>query len=212
MSETRRRAAIWGAALALLTMIALAAWQWQWDMSALESWIEDHVILGAAVYVAAVASSVVLVPLSSLALIPLAAHVYGVLMAALLSGAGWWIGCLIAFQIARWGRRLVERVTSLEAVDRLEHKIPEDVGFAGIVVLRMVLPVDIVSFALGFLRDLRFSTYAVASLIGIIPFAFLWSFAGGELSKGHFLSFALAGLAMVLTVLVIRRLWQGLAR
>ena len=44
--------------------------------------------------------------------------------------------------------------------------MPEDLGFGGIVVLRMILPVDVVSFALGFLKRLRFRTYAVASHLG----------------------------------------------
>ncbi|TAK83545.1 MAG: hypothetical protein EPO20_18040 [Betaproteobacteria bacterium] len=65
----------------------------------------------------------------------------------------------------------------------------------------MILPVDIVSFALGLLKELRFSTYAIGSLIGILPFAFVWSYAGGELGAGRFLTFA--------AVLVIRRLWSA---
>lgn len=196
----------------LLATVGFGVWQWQWDMSVLEAWIEAHAVLGAAAYIAALAASVVLMPLSSLPLIPFAASVFGVWTTALLSSAGWWIGCLLAFQVARWGRRYLEHITSLNAVDRLEQKIPEDVGFAGIVMLRMILPVDVVSFALGLLKRLRFSVYAIASLIGIVPFALVWSFAGGELSKGHFLSFTLVGIAMVVAVLVIRRLWKGLAR
>lgn len=118
-------------------------------------------------------------------MLPLATRSYGVVPTALLSAAGWWAGCLIAFQIARFGRRYLERVTSLEAVDRFEEKVPADIGFGGIVVLRMILPVDLVSFALGLFKRLRFLTYAAASLIGILPFAFVWSYAGGELGAGR---------------------------
>jgi uncharacterized membrane protein YdjX (TVP38/TMEM64 family) len=194
--------------LALLALAALALWQLQWDMWLLEAWSEEHALLGAAVYLFAVAASVVLLPLSSLPLLPLAVHLYGFWVTALLSAAGWWIGSLIAFQIARIGRRYLERFASLDAVDRLERRIPQDIGFGGIVVLRMILPVDIVSFALGLLKELRFSTYAVASLIGIVPFAVVWSYAGGELGAGRFLTFAAAAVGMTAAVLVIRRLWQ----
>ncbi len=97
----------------------------------------------------------------------------------------------------------------MEAVDRIEDKIPNDIGFGGIVVLRMILPVDVVSFALGLLKRLRFRTYAVASLIGILPFAFVISYAGGQLGTGKFLSFALVVAGMVAAVLVIRRLWKA---
>ena len=178
-------------------------------MSWLESWIGQHLVLGAGIYFVLVVASVVLLPFSSLPLLPLATRSYGVVLTALLSAAGWWAGCLIAFQIARLGRRYLERITSMEAVDRVEEKIPEDVGFGGIVVLRMILPVDVVSFALGLLKRLRFRTYAVASLVGILPFAFVMSYAGGQLGAGRFLSFALVVVGMVAVVLVGRRLWKA---
>ena len=113
-------------------------------------------VLGAGLYIVLVAASVVLLPFSSLPLLPLATKSYGVVLAALLSAAGWWAGSLIAFQIARLGRRYLERITSMGAIDRIEDKVPDDIGFGGIVVLRMILPVDVVSFALGLLKRLRF--------------------------------------------------------
>lgn len=193
--------------LLLLGIVLVGFWQLQWDLSSLEAWIAEHRVLGIIVYVIFVAASVVLLPFSSLPLLPLAARIFGVWLTAVFSIAGWWIGCLIAFQIARLGRRYLEKFTSLEAVDRLERKIPPDISFAGIVILRMILPVDVTSFALGLLKNLPFSVYAIASLIGIIPFAFVWSYAGGELGRGAFLSSALIFIGMTIAVLVIRRLW-----
>ena len=196
-------------AVAGVALIALGVWQWEWDTLWLETWIGQHPVLGAGMYVLLLAASVVLLPFASLPLLPLATHSYGVVLAALLSAAGWWAGCLIAFQIARLGRRYLERVTSLEAVDRLERKVPEDVGFGGIVVLRMIMPVDVVSFALGLLARLRFRTYAVASLVGILPFAFVWSYAGGQLVASRFLSFAVVVVGMAGVVWVVRRQWKA---
>lgn len=194
--------------LLLFSIIVVGLWQMQWNLLALEEWITAHRILGIAVYMIFVAASVVLLPFSSLPLLPLAARVFGVWWTAMLSILGWWIGCLIAFQIARLGRRYLEKVTSLEAVDRMEQKIPKDIGFAGIVILRMILPVDVTSFALGLFKHLPFSAYAVASLIGITPFAFVWSYAGGELGRGQFLTSALILTGMTVAVLAIRRLWK----
>jgi len=192
-----------------VALVALGVWQWEWNTLWLESWIGQHPVLGAGIYVVFLVASVVLLPFSSLPLLPLAMRSYGLVLTALLSAAGWWVGCLIAFQIARLGRRYVERMTSLEAVDRLERKVPEDVGFGGIVVLRMILPVDVVSFALGFLKRLRFRTYAVASLVGILPFAFVWSYAGGQLAASRFLSFAVVVVGMTGVVWVVRRQWKA---
>lgn len=196
-------------ALAMLALAAVGLWELEWDISGLERWIMLHPGLGAAIYVLALVASVVLLPLSSLPLLPLATRCFGVPLTALLSATGWWIGCLIAFQIARFGRGYLERVTSMAAVDRIEEKIPNDVGFGGIVVLRMILPVDVVSFALGLLKHLRFRTYATASLLGILPFSLVWSYAGGQLGTGQFLSFALVVLGMAVIVLLVRRLWQA---
>lgn len=192
-------------AVVLLAVVAAAAWQWGWDASLLEAWIARHRLLGALIYVALVAASVVVMPFSSLPLLPLAARSYGVLATALLSAAGWWIGSLIAFQMARLGRGVLERFTSLAAIDRLEAKVPHDLGFGGIVVLRMLLPVDLVSFALGLLKGLGFRTYALASLIGILPFAFVWSYAGGRLGAGEWAAFALVALALAALGLAARR-------
>lgn len=194
-------------ALLLLSIVLIGLWQMQWDLSALEQWMAAHRILGVAVYAIFATASVVLLPFSSLPLLPLAARVFGVWLTAVLSILGWWIGCLIAFQIARLGRKYLEKVASLEAVDRLERKIPKDIRFAGVVILRMILPVDVTSFALGLLKNLSFSTHAVASLIGITPFAFVWSFAGGELGRGAFLSFAFVSVGMIVAVLLIRRVF-----
>lgn len=192
--------------LVFIAVVALGLWEWRWDSSALEAWIEEYPRLGATLYVAVLAGSIVLLPLSSLPLLPFAARLYGVWTTALLSAAGWWLGALIAFQVARLGRRYLERVTSMEVIDRFERTIPRDLNFLGIVILRMIFPVDMVSFALGLLKQLSFMTYAAASLIGILPFAFVWSYAGGELSAGRWLSFAGTALAMALLVLLVRRL------
>jgi uncharacterized membrane protein YdjX (TVP38/TMEM64 family) len=199
-----RQAVLGAAGVAIL---ALGAWQVGWDASALQAWIGRHPVLGASAYVVLVAASVVLLPFSSLPLLPIATRGYGVVVAALLSAAGWWLGALVAFELARLGRRWLERLVSMHALDRAEARIPGDIGFGGIVLLRLLLPVDVVSFALGLLKRLTFRTYAVASLVGILPFAFIWSYAGGELDAGRYLPFALLVAALLAVGLAGRRLW-----
>lgn len=193
----------------VLILVVVGVWQWDWDTSSLEVWIERNPVLGAGVYVVLLAAPGVVLPFSSLPLLPLATRSFGVVPTAVLSSVGWWGGCLIAFQIARAGRRFLERVTSLDAVDRVAKKVPQDVGFGGIVVLRVTLPTDVVSFALGLLKGLDFRTYAVASLVGILPFSFLWCYAGGELGASRLWSFALVIAVMTVVIVVIRRWWQS---
>lgn len=187
--------------------VLLVAWRHRSELRQIEPWIEQHGVIGAFVYVLAGAASVVLLPLSSLPLVPLASRLWGVWIAGALSAAGWWLGALLAFWIARLARPWLERFVSLAALDRLERSIPPDVGFATIVVLRMVLPVDVTSFALGLLHELRFTTYATASLVGIIPFAFAWSYAGSKLGRGEYLAFAALAAVLILVGVVGKRYW-----
>jgi len=194
-------------AAAAVVLVALGVWQWEWNTGWLEAWIRQHALLGAGLYVVLVAASVVVLPFSSLPLLPLATRWYGVPLTAVLSATGWWVGCLLAFQIARLGRPYLERVTSLDAVDRLADKVPADLGFGGIVMLRLILPVDVVSFALGLVKRLTFRTYAAASLTGILPFAFVWSYAGGELGASRFWSFAVVMIGMTAATVALRRVW-----
>lgn len=185
----------------------LVGWRYRGELARIEPWIEQHSAIGALVYVLAGAASVVVLPLSSLPLVPLATRLWGVWLAGALSAAGWWLGALLAFWIARAARPSLERFVSLSALDRLEHSIPADVGFATIVVLRMLLPVDVTSFALGLLHELRFTTYAIASLIGILPFSFAWSYAGSKLGSGQYLLFAGMAAVLILVGVVGKRYW-----
>lgn len=191
-----------------LALAALALWQTGWEGSRVGQWIAVNPVLGAAIYFAVVAASVVVLPFSSLPLLPIAAQTYGVFLTGLLSAAGWWAGCLVAFWIARRGRGLVERFASLDAIDRIEEKLPKEVTFGAIIVLRMILPVDLVSFALGLTRRLAFGTYATASLIGILPFAFVLSYAGGKLGAGQYLVFALVVFGVAALVFIARGAWK----
>lgn len=203
-----------GGALLLLGLGALSivlAWPYRDRLRLIEPWIEQHETLGALIYVLAGAASVVLLPFSSLPLLPLATRVWGVWGAAALSALGWWLGALIAFWVARAARPSLERFVSLAALDRIERAIPPDIGFAGIVLLRVLLPVDGASFALGLLRDLSFKTYALASLLGLLPFAFVWSYAGGKLASGQYLSFAVIAAVLIGVAFLARRYWLGKA-
>ena len=191
--------------LVLVALAALGAWHGAWDIAQLESYVEQYPIAGAFACVGAFIVSTVL-PISALPLLPLAARVYGVGTTIVLSAAGWWIGCMAAFVIARWARGLLERMNSLDATRRFERKLPNDIRFGGIVILRVIFPGDIVGFALGLLRQVPLMTYALASLLGTIPGAIVFSLAGGELGKGNIVSCALLVSAMVLATLLLKRL------
>ena len=200
------------AGVALGLAVVLVLWERGIDLGPLEAWIAAHPVAGGVVYVLVLAAAVVVMPLSSLPFVPLASRLYGFELTSAMNLAGWWAGALIAFQIARFGRRYLERLVSLAALDRLERRVPPDIGFWGIVVLLMVFPTDVASFALGLLRNLSFRRFALGSFAGIAPFSFVWAYAGGQLQAGDFVGFAIIGVVIVAAIVVVRRLWSRVAR
>ena len=146
-------------------------------------------------YVVATALSVVLLPLSSLPLIPIVAVTWGVVWGSVLSILGWWIGAIVAFAITRrYGRRYLDRFMNTEGWRTWQDRLPPQATFVGIVIVRMVLPVDIPSFILG-LTTVSFRLYAVASLVGMIPFTIVLVAGGEALAQGIWLR--LAGILLV---------------
>ncbi len=155
------------------------------------AYLRDQGAVGPVLYIIATALSVVLLPLSSLPLIPVVAATWGVVWGSVLSILGWWIGALVAFGITRrYGRRYLDRFMHTEGWRAWERKLPPEATFLGIVVIRMILPVDIPSFALG-LSTVSFRVYAWASLIGMIPFTVVLVAGGEALAQGIWLRLAM---------------------
>jgi uncharacterized membrane protein YdjX (TVP38/TMEM64 family) len=132
---------------------------------------------GMLVYVALAILATVVAPISTVPLIPLASALWGPLATALLSIVGWTLGALIAFLIAeRYGRPLVGRFVALERVDAIAHMLLGTTPFWSILVARMLLPVDLLSYAIGLFVPVSFTTYTFATLLGVAPFAFLFAY------------------------------------
>ena len=186
---------------------------YDWDFSSLLSGAKTHPVKSAFLYVGILSASIFLLPLSSLPLLPLAAETWGIFIGGTLSALGWWFGALISFLIARHlGRPVLKLFVSLEKIDQWEKKFPKDWTFEGIVLLRLIFPTDLPSFALGLLKELHFSTYAFATLIGVLPFAYVWVGVGGALIKGDWFLVSLFGLTIFISVLILHRLWKKMTR
>ncbi|MBI5004878.1 MAG: TVP38/TMEM64 family protein [Candidatus Lloydbacteria bacterium] len=133
---------------------------------------------GMIVYVAITIVAVVIAPVSTLPLLPVAVGLWGSLAAALLSVLGWTVGAVVAFFLARcFGRPVVHRFVDLHKVEQFEKALPEQHVFWSLVFLRMALPVDVLSYAVGLFTKIRFLTYFSSTLLGILPFAFIFSYA-----------------------------------
>lgn len=133
---------------------------------------------GMLAYVAVTALAVVAAPLSAMPLLPLATASWGPGIAALLSILGWTIGAVLAFLLARTlGRRVIARFVSLEHAERVAQRIIGTNVFVAVLLLRMVVPVDVLSYAVGLFVPIRFGAYVLATIIGVTPFAFVFAYA-----------------------------------
>jgi uncharacterized membrane protein YdjX (TVP38/TMEM64 family) len=169
--------------------------------------IKQNRVWGAGLYILFLALSIVIAPFTSLPLLPFAAEIWGVWFGTLLSILGWWLGAIGAFLLARWlGRPLLARFIPLHTLDRWEKRIPPDITFWGIVLLRLILPVEIPSFALAFIKSLSFRTYALATLVGITPFAFLWVMFGKALFNQAWGWSIILGLSLLLVTYLAYRI------
>ena len=155
------------------------------------------------------AFTVLIVPLELSLLIPLGAVLWGPVPTALMSIIGWTLGSAIAFGLARrYGRTLVRRLVGLERVEELTRRVPP-ATFSTVVLLRLCVPVDLLSYALGLTSSLSWRTYLLATAIGVTPFGFFFAYAGA-LPLARQLIMITAGLALAaLIFLFIRRRIAG---
>lgn len=141
--------------------------------------VEKDTIPGMVAYVGITIVAVVIAPFSTAPLIPIASALWGWVVAALLSILGWVIGAQVAFVLARrFGVPLVARIVPLEKISILEARVPQQNLFWAVILLRMTVPVDILSYALGLFSRMSATSYFWATLIGVTPFAFVFAYTG----------------------------------
>lgn len=129
-------------------------------------------------YVFITVIAVVIAPVSTLPLLPVAVALWGSTVGALLSILGWTIGGFIAYVLAsRYGRPFIGHFVDMKKVHHIGRVLTGKNPFWTVVFLRMVVPVDILSYALGLFVSMPYSSYVLATLIGVTPFAFVFAFA-----------------------------------
>ena len=141
--------------------------------------VEKGGTFGMVVYVIIAIIATVAAPVSAAPLIPIAAGAWGAVLTAMLSIFGWTIGSLVAFAIGRrYGLPLVQKFVSGQKLEKLHKHIPHERVFWSVVLLRIMIPVDLLSYALGIFGVLDWKRYTLATIIGIIPFAFIFAYLG----------------------------------
>lgn len=133
---------------------------------------------GIIVYFLLTVAAVVIAPVSTLPLLPLAVGIWGSLITAIVSIVGWTTGSMIAFGLSRWCcQTIIYKFVDIRKIQKMSKLIPETNFFWSVVFFRAVFPVDVLSYAIGFFTSMKPGPYFWATLIGVSPFAFIFAYA-----------------------------------
>ena len=187
----------------VIILFVFFSWLVQSNLGFFKNLLEGN-FSGMLIYVFVVIVSIVIAPISTIPLLPIASNLWGVFAAATLSIFGWTIGAFIVFIISRkYGVPLVRKFVSLKNIYRIENKIPKENVFWTVVFLRMVIPVDILSYTLGLFSKIDLKTYMLATFIGIIPLAFVFAYVGKMPFIYQVIVFLITGI-IILSGLIIK--------
>lgn len=147
-------------------------------------------VLGTVSFIFLFALVTVIAPLTALPLVVPASSIFGPFLTSIYSIAGWTLGAVVAFLIARYlGKPILTHFISLEKLEKYEKYFSGNIEFFGLVLLRFILPVDLLSYAVGLLSRISFKKYLLATLIGITPFAFIFAYTGDALAQKQYTTF-----------------------
>src|SRR5438552_17238189 len=105
--------------IVVAALLVAAVWSVRAHADTIGIFVDGHPVSGVVLYVVLNIVDAVAAPGATLPLIPVAAHAWGRLPAALITTIGWTCGSLVAFLIARvWGVPLVRTLTSMERLRR----------------------------------------------------------------------------------------------
>jgi len=198
-----RREYVWLAIVGVVLIAAIVLVRA--DDDAIKSFIDRKPFWGVFLYIALNILDAVIAPGATLPLIPVAVQVWRPVPAAIVTTIGWTSGSLIAFLIARrWGYPLVKKLTSADRVNEVKKYIPEDL-FWSIVLLRLVMPMDVMSYVLGLFTDISWPKYALATALGLTPSAFVLAYVGKLPNAYEVIMFGVGVAVAVGYVMVVRR-------
>ncbi len=184
--------------LIIVLLFILSSYFVRENIEVIKSFIGNDFI-GILIYILISIIAIVIAPISMMPLVPIASNLWGWFYSGIIHIIGWTLGSIIVFFISRrYGVPLIKKFVSLEKINKFESKIPKENLFIDIVLLRMIIPIDILSYALGLFSKVDFKTYVLATLIGIIPFTFAFSYLGTIP-----LSYQIPGFILVVLIIAI---------
>lgn len=182
-----------------IILLSALSFFWQAPVDLLASVIEENMVLGAVSFVVAMFIATVIAPVAVLPAVPFVAPILGPFLTGVLSIIGWTLGAVVAFLIARHaGKPVLEKFVSLKDIERYESYIPNNLRFLGICALRMMLPVDVLSYALGFVSKISLLEYTFATAVGVSWFSFAFAYLGDAAFEKNLSLFVIVGTVSII--------------
>ncbi len=170
------------------------------------AFVAEHRFVGAVLFALLMCGATVLAPIALLPLVPLIAPVLGPFTTAIACIIGWTVGAVIAFLIARYGGRpLVAQYIPLATLSAYEARIPENAHPLFLIFLRMMIPVDVLSYVLGLVSTVTLFEYTYTTLIGVSWFSFVFAYSGDALYTRNYVLLGSIGVASVFILLIATR-------
>lgn len=155
-------------------------------------------------YTAITALAVFVAPVSTLPLMPFAVKIWGPLPTALMSIFGWTLGASMVFYVSRkFGKKIIRKFFDIKRIEKVADAFPKKNLFFLVVIARIVLPVDVLSYALGLFTNMKTFSYIMATFLGVVPFAVVFVY----LTEIPIVYQLIAGL-VILVLLTLVRPWS----
>ncbi|KKP71049.1 MAG: hypothetical protein UR69_C0002G0216 [Candidatus Moranbacteria bacterium GW2011_GWE2_35_2-] len=169
---------------------------------AIRELIMGYDLLGIIFYIFAIVLAIVVAPFTSIPLIPLSVSLWGIFWTIIISTFGWTLGSMMAFWIARkYGSGIVKKFISLEKIKEHYKYIPEKNLFWYLIFLRIITPVDILSYALGLFTDISWKIYFFTTLIGVIPTTVTLTYIGSIPVYYQIIAFII-GIILIIPIII----------
>ncbi|MFP2923705.1 TVP38/TMEM64 family protein [Pyxidicoccus sp. 3LG] len=160
--------------------------------------ISEHPFWGAVLFVLASALSAMLAFFSSALLVPVAIHVWGKTVCAVLLWLGWMLGGACAYGIAHsWGRPVIRRLTSSRLLAHYEEHISRHSSFGLVLLFQLAVPSEIPGYVLGLARyGLR--RYLLVLAIAELPYAVGTVYLGASFLERRTVTMVILGVVGIL--------------
>lgn len=177
--DARRTLPNWVGMTVTVIAFAVAVWFAKTYQTTLVTLGSASPMLGVVGYVAILIAEVIAAPISSAPLVPIASAIWGPFTAGTLTLIGWTLGSIVAFELVRFiGRPTLARFIDLSRAEQLIHRWPTGDLTLGILAIRLSVPIDLVSYALGLVPGISLRPYVVGTVLGYAPYAYLWASVG----------------------------------